>query len=93
MDSFDRFFLPEAKHLQDAFHEINNSFNVKKLKSDEGGKWFEEILQRHSMKAKDSILIDDSLENCETIQKLGGKYYNSKTEEEVLDVLNEILTT
>lgn len=77
--------------MQDTFHEINNSFYVKKLKSDNKGQWFVDILQRHNLKVEDSILIDDSLENCQTIQKLGGKYYNSKIEEEVLEALNNFI--
>jgi len=91
MDSFDRFFLPESKILRDTFDEINNSFYVKKLKSDRDGECFLDILKNYDIGIADCILVDDSTQNCETFQKLGGKYYNSKTEEEVLEALDNLI--
>ena len=91
MDSFDRFFLPESKILRDTFDEINNSFYVKKLKSDRDGELFLDILNNHGVPIENCILIDDSPQNCQTFQKLGGKYYNSKIEEEVLEALDNLI--
>ena len=91
MDSFDRFILPANKILQSSFHGINNSFYVKKLKSDKNGEWFLDIANKYDIRIEDCILIDDSLQNCETFQKLGGKYYNSQTEEDVLSALNNFI--
>lgn len=91
MDSFDRFILPANKILQSSFHGINNSFYVKKLKSDKNGEWFLDIANKYDIKIEDCILIDDSLQNCETFQKLGGKYYNSQTEDDVLSALNNFI--
>lgn len=90
MDSFDRFILPANKILEEIFHEINNSFHVQKLKADKNGEWFLDILSKYDIPIKNCVLIDDSERNCETFQKLGGKYYNSKTENEVLEALDNL---
>ena len=90
MDSFDRFILPANPILGETFHEINNSFYAKKLKADKNGEWFLDILKNYDVPIESCVLIDDSLKNCETFQNLGGKYYNTKTEEEVLEALEEI---
>jgi len=91
MDSFDRFILPANRILEDSFHGINNSFYVQKLKADKEGEWFLDILKNYEVPIENCALIDDSLKNCETFQKLGGKYYNSKTEEDVLLALNNFI--
>lgn len=91
MDCFDRFFLPENKILQETFDEICNSFNFKKLKNDNNGEIFLDILQKYGIPITDCCVIDDSMFTCDTFQRLGGKYYNSRTEEEVLEALNNFV--
>ncbi|MES2225641.1 MAG: HAD family hydrolase [Patescibacteria group bacterium] len=71
MDSFSRFTVP-ALGLDGYFDAISNSYYEGKFKVDNGGEIFREYLDRFSAPLATSVLIDDSLDACETFRSLGG---------------------
>ncbi len=90
MDSFDRFTLPSNPQLTQSFDKIYNSFSFKRLKADNSGAWFKEIMREYHAEVGNCILIDDSNSNCKAFEALGGQSYRTKTEQEVLDVLDTL---
>lgn len=71
MDCLTRFTVPALK-LDSYFDLIINSFDYRKFKSDNDGEIFLQILNECGSKIEDSILIDNSKDDCTTFSKLGG---------------------
>ena len=72
MDSLTRFTVP-ALDLYRYFDVIENSFENKRLKNDDNGRAFVDVMQRLGASIEQSILVDDSPATCETFTRLGGK--------------------
>jgi len=77
MDSFDRYTLPNNPILN-IFDEIDNSYNMKKFKSSDNGKYFLEKIKKNKASIENCILIDDSENNCNKFKNLGGMAFNIK---------------
>lgn len=77
MDSFDRYTLPNNPILN-IFDEIDNSYNMKKFKSSDNGKYFLEKIKKNKASIENCILIDNSENNCNKFKNLGGMAFNIK---------------
>ncbi|HUD44933.1 MAG TPA: HAD hydrolase-like protein [Patescibacteria group bacterium] len=77
MDSFTRWTIPSME-LTDLFDDILNSFDLKLLKEDtdkEGrSMFFENYINNHQVKRENCVLIDDSKDLEEIVQKSGMDY-------------------
>lgn len=58
------------------FDSVLSSHFLKSLKRENPKQFFGKWLKYHRMSFEDSILIDDSQENCKAFQKCGGNYLN-----------------
>ena len=56
--------------LEKAKNDLINTINFNK--SDNGGEIFSDYAQALSAPVKESVLIDDSVKNCEVFRSLGG---------------------
>lgn len=92
MDSFVRFTLPSHQELVESFDEINDSYTMKQSKSSFGGLYFKNKIAERKSIVENSILIDDSSNNCSVFESIGGQSYQVKSEGEVLKVLSLILS-
>lgn len=93
MDSFHRFTVPANPILSESFHELHSSYQIKTLKRSDEGKKYIETARGKGFKVSDCILIDDGQKNCEMFEKLGGKAFCTKDEEEVIRVLDSLCAT
>lgn len=94
IDGFDRFVLPANSTLVETFDQIDNSYNTGLLKLSNNGVYFSSIFGNISSEyKKKSVLVDDSLVNCEMFQSIGGIAYNILGGElEVIAILSELYT-
>ncbi len=90
MDSFNRFTLPNNPLLTEVFDEINNSYDIKMLKTTENGKYFLEKCSELGVDIKDCILIDDSSRTCNAFSNLGGTTYCVSGVNQVREVLDNL---
>lgn len=91
MDSFSRFTLDSNPELSNTFNEVNDSCIMKTFKSKDNGQYFKDKIFEHKAIVENCILVDDSINNCNTFKSISGQAYNCKTEDEVLKILNKIL--
>lgn len=92
MDSFVRFTLPNRKELTESFDEINDSYTMKQCKSSFDGLYFKKKITEKRAIIENSILIDDSPNNCKVFESIGGQSYQVKNENDVLKALSSILS-
>lgn len=90
MDSFDRFTLPNNPMLYTVFNEIHNSYTMKRFKKSDEGAYFKEVVERQGAIFQNSILIDDSKNNCALFESLGGCACISKTEDQAISILTKL---
>lgn len=90
MDSFDRFTIPNNPILNDVFDRVDNSFSMKRMKSNDGGYYFTNLVKESKTEMGNCILIDDSNGNCRCFEDIGGQAYRTKNENEVLNALDII---
>ena len=93
MDSFERFTLPENPRLLSVFDQVDNSYVMKRFKKSDEGVYFTERVKEAGASIADSILLDDSKNNCGMFVSLGGVAHMTKTEDEAVDVLQQIRAT
>lgn len=92
MDYFDRFTVQNNPILGKTFDEIENSYNIKLLKSSNGGEYFKNKAENLGKNMTDCFVLDDSENVCRLFTELGGKSFCVYGEEEVLSAL-EVLTS
>jgi len=90
MDSFDRFTLPSNPSLTKAFDRIDNSFNVKMLKTTNNGQYFIKTAAEYEIPLSNCVVIDDSQEVCDVFTYLGGQSFCVTTEANVLNALSKL---
>lgn len=90
MDSFYRFTLPANPHLAEAFDEIHCSYSLHQLKKTDGGKCFLTTTTNLGLRMDNAVLIDDSNNNCNLFEVLGGKAYRTQNEAEVIEILEKL---
>lgn len=76
MDCFSRCTVP-AGRMEELFDCIINSSATRKLKRDQNGLSFHEIVQRYDTQLRDCVLIDDSQKTCSLFRELGGIAYQT----------------
>lgn len=89
MDSFTRFTAP-ALGLDEYFDAISNSFDERRLKTDDGGSIFGQYASRLGTPIEECVLIDDADDVCVVFTNLGGKALQvtaERTTEAILDGL------
>lgn len=72
MDSFNRFTAPHLNLLA-YFDEIIESSSLGRLKNENNGQSFTDIISEKDSVAEKSILIDNSEKACKTFENLGGR--------------------
>jgi len=87
MDCFDRFILPANPLMEDAFNEIDNSYNLKELKN---LSYYKAKADRLGVSLKDCVLIDDSQNVTEFFKQSKAKAIKVSGEEKVLETLNAL---
>ncbi len=90
MDSFDRFTIPHNPQLVASFDRIDNSYTMGRFKKSDNGRYFVEQVEERQVVMENCILIDDSKDNCTLFESIGGRAYATKTENDVLKVLDDI---
>lgn len=90
MDCFIRFVVP-ALHLEEVFDEIYSSSEHGLLKTDQAGKIFKDIANKHESSLQDAFLVDDSVETGECFAKLGGTYKRTQSLAETKEILTSLL--
>lgn len=90
MDTLEDYILPENEMILEAFDYIDNSYRMRALKTDFGGKYFTKRAKEFSLPIGDCILIDDTEYNCNLFSRLGGKAINVKGESAVVRELRNL---
>ncbi len=90
MDSFDRFTITHNPQLAASFDRIDNSYTMGRFKKSNNGRYFVEQVEERQTVMENCILIDDSKNNCTLFESIGGRAYATKTENDVLRVLDDI---
>ncbi len=93
MDSFSRFTLPNNKKLASVFDQIDNSYELKELKTHNNGSYFIKTAEKYSTDIKGCFLIDDSEKNCTFFQKLGGTAIQATGEHEVAKKIEDLINS
>ncbi|OGD63600.1 hypothetical protein A2160_01910 [Candidatus Beckwithbacteria bacterium RBG_13_42_9] len=91
MDTFRRWTLPKHPEIEDAFDEIHCSYDLGSLKKDKGGIYYKKVASERGVALENCFLIDDSKSSCQLFESLGGKAFNTQTEQEVLDALDNLI--
>lgn len=91
MDCFDRFTVKNNPILGETFNEIENSYNIKLLKSSNGGEYFRNKAEDLGKNMDNCFVLDDSEKICRIFTELGGKSFCVYGEESVLSAL-DVLT-
>lgn len=87
MDCFTRFTVPSLK-LQEYFDVIVNSFEEKRLKSDENGSSF---IKHCRGNISDATLIEDSEKSCKIFINLGGVAHRVIEKDDTLKYLRNLV--
>lgn len=94
MDSFSRWTVPSL-NLNTHFDGILNSFNLRSLKREfdkEGNSlFFEKFINENNFHPEDCILIDDSEDKDNLIQKYGLTYHKIDDSSELENILTNLL--
>jgi hypothetical protein len=90
MDSFTRFTLPANDKLKGSFEEVDNSFELQELKTDNNGQYFIKKAKEYGVDITSCILIDDAEKNCVLFESLGGKAYHVTGVDKVHDTLVDL---
>lgn len=83
MDCFGRWVLPANPILHAAFAQLDNSYDLRSLKSDNNGHYFERTMTELQVKPDECAFIDDSLSNCQTFERLGGYAHHAHTTQDI----------
>lgn len=96
MDSFNRWTLTYMNNC-DIFDGVLNSHYQQAMKKDtsKDGEsiFFADFIKKHNLKPGESVLIDDSSDDIETIEEFGIKYGHIEPVRGLVPALNRILTT
>jgi len=96
MDSFNRWTLRYMKDA-DIFDDVINSFykNGMKKDVDENGKslFFSDYISKYKLKPGESVLIDDSSDDIDTIRGFGIDYIHIKSIDDTITALNNLVIT
>jgi FMN phosphatase YigB (HAD superfamily) len=96
MDSFQKWTIPSLS-LNTMFDDILDSYSLKAMKgdfSDEGNSlFFNEFLTKDSIKPDETIIIDDSEDKNNKIEKYGIDYYKIEPAIGLVPALKHILIT
>lgn len=90
MDCFSRWIVPSNQELFDVFDDIFDSNKVWYFKKENNGKVFLDYIEKYGAQIENSILIDDSENNCNFFIWLWGLAYQTKWENNVMKQLSLI---
>ena len=90
MDSFTRFTVP-ALGLEGYFDAISNSFDERRLKTDDGGSLFTQYADRFGTPVAKCVLVDDADDVCAVFTSLGGKAHQVTAERTTEAILDDLL--
>lgn len=90
MDCFNRYTLPNNPQMSEVFDSIYISCEKGKLKRDNGGELFKDIMNDYEVEFSDAYYIDDSPKNIDLFNQLGGKGVCLTGEEHILKYLASI---
>lgn len=89
MDNFTRFTAPTLQPER-YFDVVSNSYHLGKLKGDDGGSLFTQYCIQHEADITESVLLDDSSENCDVFTLLGGTAYRVTPEHPAEEYLAQL---
>ena len=90
MDCFSRWIVPSHQDLFDVFDDIFDSSKVWFFKNENNWKIFIDYVEKYWAQIENSILIDDSKNNCNSFVWLWGIAYQTKWEDNVIKQLSLI---
>lgn len=91
MDTFERFTIPAMK-LEELFDDFLISHSLRLLKGDlqeNSIPFFDEYLNKHNLTYRDTVLLDDCIDETGTYDKLGLKIIQITSPEKLINVLKE----
>lgn len=89
MDCFTRFTAP-ALNLQKYFDVIINSWDIKNMKTENGGQFFLAEIKEHQADIRHCILIDNSQKACKFFESLGGKAFLVSPDRDINSLLTKV---
>lgn len=86
MDSMERYTIPANFDYFSVFDRIDNSYRMRRLKKDNNGQYFEDVMNQLGVRPENCLYIDDSEKNCQVFTERfpEGAWFNTKTETEVV---------